>query len=143
MLALTLTYLVQLLALASSGESAYAPLFRQENRVYRVGAVFTVLYLFVWLAARFWMDFSSPACLVLQNAALVLTPVMAFGGILRIPAFFRFLRQGNAGRRVSRVWRLLFVLLCISYLRYAVTIFSLAYAVYILKNAFSRKSEEK
>lgn len=141
-LALALTYLVQLAALASANGARYTPLFRQENRTYRVGATFAILFVLVWLVARFWTDFTSPVCLVLQNAALVMTPVMAFGGILGIPAFFRFLRQGNAGHRVPLIWILLFALLCISYLRYAITVFALAYAVYILKNAFSRKEEK-
>ncbi|MBQ8858781.1 MAG: DUF2232 domain-containing protein [Clostridia bacterium] len=142
-LALVLTYLTQLAALALASGPRYTPLFRQENRTYRIGTVFSVIFLLVWLVARFWTDFTSPLCLVLQNAALVMTPVMAFGGILGIPAFFRFLLQGTAGNRVSLIWILLFALLCISYLRYAITVFALVYAVYILKNAFSRKNEEK
>lgn len=142
-LALIGSYLTQLAALASANGPRHTPLFREENRAYRVGAPFAIAFLLVWLVARFWADFTSPLCLVLQNAALVMTPVMAFGGILGIPAFFRFLRAGNAGRRVSLLWILLFALLCISYLRYAITVFALVYAVYILKNAFSRKNEEK
>ncbi len=142
--ALMQTYLLQLAAMFLPAGGNHAPLFGAENRVYRFDFPFAITYLVVWVVATSWVDYTSAISLVFQNAVLVMTPAMAFGGVLGLPALFRLMRQAERGRSSYIFWVVSFLLLCLWYMPYAVTVFALAYAIYILYNAFRshRKKED-
>lgn len=137
------TYLLQLTALLFPAGGNRAPLFRQENRVYRFGLPFAVTYLVVWIVSSSWVDYASVISLVFQNTALVMTPAMAFGGVLGLPALFRLMRRAEEGRMSYVFWIVTFLMLCLWYIQYAVMLFALAYTIYILYDAFhSRRKNE-
>ncbi len=143
-LAVALTYLLQLAALLLPGTAGGAPLFYPENRTYRVSAPFAILFLAVWIVSGAWVNYTSPVSLVLLNVNTVLLAVMAFGGVLGLPGFFRWIRDAAGGRINYILWIPLLIIMCLMYIQYAVTVFAVVYAVYILYNAFrSRKKEEE
>lgn len=143
-LSLALTYLMQLTAAMLATGGGRAPLFREENRPYRVSWPFAILYLVVFLVSISWVDYTSAVSLVFQNVALVMTPAMAFGGILGLPTVFRLMRIANEGRTSYVIWAVMLVMLSLLYIQYAVYVFALVYAIYILYDAFRalRKKED-
>ena len=141
-LSLVATYLLQLLSLLTDKKEE-EPLYPAECRVFRLGAMSAIVHLSVMVINFFYCDYSSVVSLTLLNAEAVLSPLFAFGGLGFLPRILHGMRRAEEGRAGYRVWFLLFILLCLMYVSYALLFFGVVYAISILKNAFFAQKGEK
>ena len=128
------TYLFQLFSMLTDNEKD-GPLYTEANRAFSLGAVLAVSYILCYLVNLIWRDYTSVISLTLMNAEAVLSCLFAFGGLRYIPRILHGMRRAEGGRPAYIIWFVLFLILCLVYFSYALTILGLAYAVSILKNA--------
>ncbi|MBO7761361.1 MAG: hypothetical protein J6T24_01030, partial [Clostridia bacterium] len=131
---LGVTCLTQLFSILAAREGEKA-LFTEKRRAYRLGALPAVLYLLVLLVNIFYQDYTSVFSLVCMNAVTLLSPLFALGGLSFLPRIRLGMRRAEGGRGSYRIWFFLFLLLCVYYASFALTLFGVAHAISILKNA--------
>ncbi|MBQ8174601.1 MAG: DUF2232 domain-containing protein [Clostridia bacterium] len=137
---LLLTYLTQLLSMLTD-RTGGEPLYTENSRAFRLGVPLAVLYLAVVLVDFFWRDYTSIFSLTVMNAQTVLVPLFAFGGLSFLPKILYGMRRAENGRVAYLVWFILFLLLCLLYVQYAMLFFGIVYAISIFKNALRSRRE--
>ena len=129
---LALTYGVQLVALLLEDKR----LFDRRHTLYEPDFLIAAVYLFVTLVTLVHVDFSSPFYLVCINTAWVLSPLLAFVAILKIPRLFSFMRRMSRGGFDFALWVVLLILCALSYLSLIFTVLAVWQAIHILVSAF-------
>lgn len=129
---LALTYGVQLTALLLEDKR----LFERRHAVYEPDFTVAAVYLFVTLVTLVYIDFSSPFYLVCINTAWVLSFLLAFGAILKIPRLVAFIRRMTHSGFDFALWLVILLLCAISYLSQLFTVLAVWQAVHILVSAF-------